>query len=127
VEVSEFRDEVRMPGMYPGEGAIGYLSNRTLNELMAAELAGTRIALSEAHRPNATIVMPEVNEETMGQLLFLLEVQTSYAGMMLGVNPYDQPGVEAGKTAAFALMGREGYEQKLAQIKAVAAGKRREV
>jgi glucose-6-phosphate isomerase len=54
-------------------------------------------------------------------------VQTSYAGMLLGVNPYDQPGVEAGKTAAFALMGREGYEQKLAQIKAVAAGKRREV
>jgi len=54
VEVSKFRDEVRIPDMYSSESAIGYLKDRTLNELMAAELAGTRIALSEANRPNAT-------------------------------------------------------------------------
>jgi glucose-6-phosphate isomerase len=125
VEAGKFREEVRMPDMYSGESAIGYLRNRTLNELMAAELAGTRIALTEAQRPNATILVPAISEETMGQLLFMLEVQTSYAGMILNVNPYDQPGVEAGKVAAFALMGREGYEDRLAEIEAGETVKRR--
>jgi glucose-6-phosphate isomerase len=116
VEVEQFREEVALPDLYPEEDAISYLGGRTLNELMAAELAGTRIALTKAQRPNATIILPAVNEDTIGQLLFLLEVQTSYAGMIYGVNPYDQPGVEAGKIAAYALMGREGYKDRLPEI-----------
>jgi glucose-6-phosphate isomerase len=113
IEVQQFRSEVALPDLYPQEDALSYLGGRTLNELMAAELSGTRSALTGAQRPNVTITMPAVNEETLGQLLFMLEVQTSYAGMIYSVNPYDQPGVEAGKVAAYALMGRKGYEGKL--------------
>ena len=123
VEVSEFRNIIELPDIYPDEDALSYLGGRTLNELMAAELAGTRLALTDAGRPNATIILPAVNEETLGQLLFLLEVQTSYAGMIYGINPYDQPGVEAGKAAAYALMGKKGYEKQLEEIKAKSTGK----
>lgn len=117
VEVAEFGSEIPLPGFYGDEAVVSYLAGRTLNELMTAELAGTRIALTDALRPNATIKLPRVTEETLGQLFFMLEVQTSYAGMIYGVNPYDQPGVEAGKVAAFALMGREGYEDKMTEIR----------
>jgi len=116
IEAKQFRKETVLPDLYPGEDALSYLGGRTLNELMAAELAGTRIALSSAQRPNTTIALPRLSEEILGQLLFMLEVQTSYAGMIYSVNPYDQPGVEAGKIAAFALMGRDGYKEKLAEI-----------
>jgi glucose-6-phosphate isomerase len=126
IEVENFRTQLPIPDLFPHEKALSYLGGRTLNELMSAELAGTRIALSNAQRPNTTIRLPAVNEETMGQLLFMLEVQTSYAGMMYGVNPYDQPGVEAGKVAAYALMGREEYREKLAEIEKVARSPRLE-
>ncbi len=126
VEVKKFRSEVRMHELYESD-ATSYLWGRSLGELMLDELAGTRIALTDAKRPNATIIMPVVNEETLGQLLFMLQVQTSYAGMIYGVNPYDQPGVEAGKVAAYALMGRAGFEEKLAQIRRKSAAPRLEV
>lgn len=116
VEVEKFREQVALPRMYPDEDVLSYLGGRTLNRLMAAELAGTRIALKGACRPNATILLPRISPETLGQLLFMLEVQTSYAGMIYAINPYDQPGVEAGKIAAFALMGRDGYKEKLTEI-----------
>jgi len=58
--------------------------------------------------PTARIVLPNVTPHAVGQLLYLLEVQTSVAGEMLGINTYNQPGVEAGKEATRALMGAEG-------------------
>jgi glucose-6-phosphate isomerase len=54
------------------------------------------------------LVLPRVTPHAVGQLLYLLEVQTSVAGKMLGIDTYNQPGVEAGKEAARALMGAEG-------------------
>jgi glucose-6-phosphate isomerase len=56
--------------------------------------------------------LPEINPFTVGQLLFLLEVQTLYAGGFLEINPLDQPGVEAGKELAYGMMGRKGFEDR---------------
>ena len=126
LDLQAFRNEVTLPGSYPHKDALSYLGGRTLNELMAAELAGTRIALTGAQRPNVTVKLPVMSEEILGQLLFMLEVQTSYAGMIYGINPYDQPGVEAGKVAAYALMGREGYGDTTAQAGRKESGPRRE-
>ena len=57
-----------------------------------------------------TILFDEVNAYTVGQFIYLYEVTTSFAGAIFNVNPYDQPAVELGKEATFALMGKEGYE-----------------
>ena len=59
---------------------------------------------------NYTVNMPEINAFTLGQLMFMLELQTAYAGAMLNIDTYNQPGVENGKKATFALLGKKGYE-----------------
>ncbi len=61
---------------------------------------------------NKTITLPEVNEFTLGQLLQLFLIETAYFGELCGVYPFDQPGVEEGKNATYALFGRKGYEAK---------------
>lgn len=63
-----------------------------------------------AGRMNYTINMPEVNAFTLGQLMFMLELQTAYTGALLNINTFNQPGVENGKKATFALLGKKGYE-----------------
>lgn len=66
---------------------------------------------------NKNIIMPEVNEFTLGQLIMLFEMQTAFAGEMLGIDAFDQPGVEEGKNATYALLGKPGYEAKLDELK----------
>jgi glucose-6-phosphate isomerase len=65
---------------------------------------------------NRTIILPEVNAFTIGQLLYMLEVETAFIAELLNINAFDQPGVEEGKIAAYALMGRPGYERKKAEL-----------
>ena len=55
---------------------------------------------------NKNIIMPEVNEFTLGQLIMLFEMQTAYAGELLGIDAFDQPGVEEGKNATYAMLGK---------------------
>ena len=61
---------------------------------------------------NMTITLPEVNEFTVGQLIYMLEAATGFAGELMGIDAFDQPGVEEGKNAAYAMFGRPGYEEK---------------
>ena len=99
------------------EGA-AYLGGRTMRELFQAERDGTRIALTEAGRPNATIALESVDAHAIGQLIYMLELSVALMGEHYDVNAFDQPGVEAGKVAAYALMGRNGYEARRAEIEA---------
>lgn len=102
---------------------VSYLFGRKLSELFTAERDGTRIALTEARRPNATFHFPRVDARTLGQYLQCMEVSVALMGERYDVNAFDQPGVEAGKIAAYALMGRAGFEARRAEIEA--AGGRR--
>jgi len=90
--------------------AIAHLGNRDLGELLDAEMRATAFALTKAQRPNMTITMPSVTERTLGELLMFFMMQTALAGELLKVNAFDQPGVEASKKAAHALMGRKGKD-----------------
>ena len=69
-----------------------------------------------AGRPNATFYVPEVRPYTVGQLVYLLEVQTALIGFLFGIDPFNQPGVEASKVATYALLGRPGYEARATEI-----------
>ena len=78
-----------------------------------------------AGRMNYTIKMPEVSAQTLGQLMYMLELQTAYTGALLNIDTYNQPGVENGKKATFALLGKKGYEaQKKEMDSAPALDKR---
>ncbi|MFC1588169.1 glucose-6-phosphate isomerase [Planctomycetota bacterium] len=87
-----------------------YLRSKNLAALLHAEQLGTQIALQKAGRPNCTLHLERIDEEIMGMMIIFFELATTYSGMMYGINTYDQPGVEAGKIAAYALLDRQGYE-----------------
>ena len=99
---------------------VSFLGGHTMEELIQAENKATAHALTMAGRLNYTIHVPEVNAFTLGELLFLFELQTAYAGAMFNINTFNQPGVEAGKKATFALLGKPGYAEKKAELDAAA-------
>lgn len=115
--VSSYNNDLPMKPSYPGKKALDYLGGRTMAELIEAERLGTIHALSLNNRPNMTIIFNEISPHTVGQFMYALEVAMVFSGGLYNINPLDQPGVEGGKIAAFALMGRQGYEDKAADIK----------
>ncbi|HED67064.1 MAG TPA: glucose-6-phosphate isomerase [Planctomycetes bacterium] len=108
------------------EGA-SYLGGKTLAELFQAECVGTRVALTAAGRPNATLSLGRVDANGVGGLIYLLELSVAVMGEHYDVDAFDQPGVEAGKVAAYGWMGRAGYEAERARIEAASGGPRRVV
>lgn len=110
LEVEKFAHDAPIPtGL--GEDALAYLEGSSLAKLLSAEKKATEFALTESHRPSFSIKFPEVTPHTVGQFMMLWQVATAYAGLMLGVDAYDQPAVELGKKATFALMGKPGFEE----------------
>lgn len=104
------------PLAIPGGEPAPYLEGIDLGTLLRAEQRGTAVALARAGRPSTSWVLPALEPAPLGALLVALELQVAAQATLLGVDAYDQPGVEAGKVAAFALLGREGYEAEAARI-----------
>ncbi|MBI5441483.1 MAG: glucose-6-phosphate isomerase, partial [Deltaproteobacteria bacterium] len=115
LEVLEPRRDVGIPAEFPGP-EMAYLGGKSLGRLLGAEKQGTEAALTRSRRPNLTLRLPRVSPHAVGQLIYLLEVATVFAGGLLGINPLDQPGVELGTELTFALMGREGYGDRVPDV-----------
>jgi glucose-6-phosphate isomerase len=127
IRVEHFPEAVTIPPAFEEYPGLGYLGDHTLAEVLNAEQTATAYALAASSRPTVTIHLPAVTAHAVGQLLHLLMVQTSFAGLMLGINAYDQPAVELGKQATFALLGRKGHEKLAGEIRTFAGGKGRAV
>jgi glucose-6-phosphate isomerase len=91
-------------------GDNAYLTGHTLAELLDAERRGTALALARNGRPSLCVHLPRLDAASLGGLFFLFEAATAFAGELLDVDAFDQPGVEEGKRLAFGLLGRQGYE-----------------
>jgi len=111
-----YRRTVKVGKHYPDIETVDYLSGEDIGSLLRAEGEATQRALTAAHRPNMAFLLDEIAPDTVGGLMYLLEAGTLVAGSLYEVNPLDQPGVEAGKEATYALMGRTGYEDIAADI-----------
>lgn len=98
---------------------LSYLSNQKMSKLINCEKQATEYALIQSQRPNLTVRFPQVEAYTVGQFIYFFEVATSYMGEMLGINTYDQPAVELGKVATFALMGHKDYAKQKNEIEKV--------
>lgn len=118
IGVDKFRRTMTIPKIYEDIPSLGFLGGVTQNRLIATEQMATEYALQKAGKANMTITLPEVNEFTLGQLLYMFEVATGFAGELLNINAFDQPGVEEGKNATYAMFGRPGYEEKKAELDA---------
>lgn len=110
IAVAEYRADVVIEVVPSGIPELDYLQGAELGQLLQREQLATAWALTQARRPNFTIEVPTVDAAILGELFYLYELQTVMAGALLNINPFGQPGVEAGKNATYALMGRKGYE-----------------
>ena len=118
LEVERFNQKLAIPPM-KGAPALDYLSNSNFQTLINSEKLGTEYALLESERPTTTVIFPRISPETVGQFIYLYESAVSYMGGLYDINPYDQPAVELGKQATYALMGKDGYADLLKEIEPV--------
>ena len=116
IAVENYRKEVEIPAGCEEFPNVNFLCGHTMSELIQAERQATEFAVTKAGKPNHTIILPELNAFTLGELIMYFELQTAYAGALLGIDTFNQPGVEEGKNATYALLGRPGYEAKKAEL-----------
>lgn len=115
ITTEKFRNDITIPKDSDIE-ALGFLRGATHSSMITIEQMSAEYALLKAGKVSMTVSMPEVNEFYLGQLIFMFEMATAFAGELLNVNAFDQPGVEEGKNAAYAMFGRKGYEEKRAEL-----------
>jgi glucose-6-phosphate isomerase len=105
IEVAKFSTSLAIPPADLGhEPELAYMIGHDMGHILRTEKRGTERALTEAGRPNLTWHLPEITPESLGALLLFWEAMTAYAGRLYGIDPFDQPGVEAGKKIAKKLL-----------------------
>jgi len=116
LQVNNFHKDLKIGPAPDCAPELKFLAGADLSKLLNSEKKATEYTLLQDKRPCLTVVFNEVNAYTVGQFIYLYEVTTSFAGALFGINTYDQPAVELGKEATFAIMGKTGYEKLAQQI-----------
>jgi glucose-6-phosphate isomerase len=117
LEVENQPEDIRVPDVFGDIPGLAYLRKVKLSKLLASEKIATEYALAASKRPSVTIRFPAIDEQTVGSFIMFYEFVTSLMGELLEINPYDQPAVELGKQATFALLGKDGYDDLAKQIR----------
>ena len=117
ISVAQPRHTVLFPHDEENLDGLNFLEGRRVDEVNKMAELGTQLAHVDGGVPNLRIVMPELNAYYLGQLIYFFERACGISGLVLGVNPFDQPGVEAYKKNMFALLGKPGYEAETAAIR----------
>jgi glucose-6-phosphate isomerase len=97
---------------------LNFLAGKRVDEVNKMAELGTMIAHIDGGVPNLKIELPTLNEYYLGELLYFFEKACGISGYLLGINPFDQPGVEAYKKNMFALLEKPGFEAETKAIKA---------
>lgn len=95
---------------------LNYLAGKTVDFINKSAMNGTMLAHTDGNVPNLVINIPEQNEFYLGQLFYFFEFACGVSGYILGVNPFDQPGVESYKKNMFALLGKPGFEKEREEL-----------
>ena len=96
---------------------LNFLAGKRVDEVNKMAELGTRLAHVDGGVPNVRLSVPELNEYYLGQMIYFFEIACGISGNVLGVNPFNQPGVEAYKKNMFALLDKPGYEAESKAIK----------
>jgi len=97
---------------------LNYLAGKTMDFINKSAMRGTQLAHTDGNVPNLVIRIPEQSEFSLGELFYFFEYACGISGYLLGVNPFNQPGVESYKKNMFALLGKPGYEELSKELKA---------
>ena len=118
VSVKQMKHELTIPADEENLDGLNFLAGKRIDAVNKMAELGTQIAHVDGGVPNLKVEMPAVTEYYIGQLVYFFEKACGISGYMLGVNPFDQPGVEAYKKNMFALLDKPGYEAESKAIKA---------
>ncbi len=116
IGVEKFRKDVVISDGAEQFADVNFLCGHTMSELINTERKATEYALTRSAHMNRTILLDEVNARSIGQLLMFFQLETAYCGKMLNIDTFNQPGVEEGKNATYAMFDRKGYEAKKAEL-----------
>jgi len=112
ISVGKSKKELRIPFDTENADGLNFIAQKKISEVNKMAELGTMIAHVDGDLPNILIYMDALNEENIGQLIYFFEMACAISGYLLGVNPFDQPGVEAYKNNMFALIGKPGFEKE---------------
>ncbi|MGG5252799.1 glucose-6-phosphate isomerase [Neobacillus sp. SM06] len=116
VKVEKPRHELTIGKEDKDLDGLNYLAGQTVDFVNNKAFEGTMLAHTDGGVPNLIVTIPSLDEYTFGYLVYFFEKACAMSGYLLGVNPFDQPGVEAYKVNMFALLGKPGYEEKKAEL-----------
>ena len=118
LQVEESREEVVLEAEETDLDGLNYLAGRTMDFVNKCAAKGTKLAHTDGSVPNLTVTIPEQNAFYLGELFYFYEFACGVSGYILGVNPFNQPGVESYKKNMFALLGKPGYEKEKEALEA---------
>jgi len=118
ISIDKVRHSVLVPQDEENLDGLNFLAGKHVDEVNKMAELGTQLAHVDGGVPNIRITVPELTEYWLGQLIFFFEKACGISGYLLGVNPFNQPGVEAYKKNMFALLDKPGYEEESKAIKA---------
>ncbi|PKG21842.1 glucose-6-phosphate isomerase [Niallia nealsonii] len=116
VKVEKPRHEIIIEAEESDLDGLNYLAGKSVDFVNNKAFQGTLLAHTDGGVPNLVVTIPEMDEYTFGYLVYFFEKACAISGYLLGVNPFDQPGVEAYKVNMFALLGKPGFEEKKAEL-----------
>ena len=117
LSVDRQRHALEIPADDKDLDSLNYIAGKRIDEVNKQAAEGTLLAHIDGGVPNIRVEIPELNEYCIGQLIYFFEKSCGISGYLLGVNPFDQPGVEAYKRNMFALLGKRGFETEGAKLK----------
>jgi len=109
--------ELRVPSDRDNLDQLNYIAGKRIEEINSQAALGTMLAHVDGGVPAIRIKLGRLRENELGALFYFFELACGISGYMLGVNPFDQPGVEAYKRNMFALLGKKGFEAQTAELK----------
>ena len=116
MNVETSKEEILMKEEPVDLDGLNYLAGKSVDFINKSAMNGTMLAHTDGNVPNLVINIPEVNEFYLGQLFYFFEFGCGVSGYILGVNPFDQPGVESYKKNMFALLGKPGFEKEREEL-----------
>ena len=116
ISVDKVKHQVLVPADDENLDGLNYLAGKHVDEVNKMAELGTQLAHVDGGVPNIRITVPELSEYWIGQLIYMFEKACGISGYVLGVNPFNQPGVEAYKKNMFALLNKPGYEEESKRI-----------
>jgi glucose-6-phosphate isomerase len=116
IKVEKPRHELKIEAIENDLDGLNYLAGQTIDFVNNKAFEGTMLAHTDGGVPNLIVSIPMMDEYTLGYLVYFFEKACAMSGYLLGVNPFDQPGVEMYKVNMFALLGKPGFEEKKAEL-----------